>query len=362
MKSRVIKQLHAWIIAPELEVILHPSRRRLQWLGIFTLAGHLAFWWLWTSALPQSFEDWRVRLVMAIAGVGLILQTSRNPCNSQAMRLYFSLVCWLQLPFFFIWMYWMNSSSSMWMASVAVMIVVYYHLTDWRLATVGLICGAAIASGLVYLDEELALTLPAEHAVTFLFAWISGALLALSSANLRRERLRNSLQVIGIMAHELRTPLATLALIAQAIRGESTAVDAQHAKRLDELATRMDALTRMINHHIDLQMTNARFHHLPSHCELISAHQLVHQVIEDYPFGSRREAQCLQLVLHADFWFHGSARQFKQVLNNLLKNALYSLKSAQSRYDKGDLRIEIGARDGIAVPGSRITTCCHIRH
>ena len=346
MIRHALKKLKEWLIAPELEIILHPSRRRLQWLGVFTLLGHLVCWWLWTEVMPQAFEDGRVRLAIAITGIGLIWQPTRDAYNSQSMRTYFSVVCWLQLPFFFIWMYCMNGASAMWMATVAVMIVVYYHLTDWRLATLGLMVGAAAANMLAYLTRGAAFTLPLEHAVTFLFAWASAALLALSSANLRRERLRNSLQVIGIMAHELRTPVATMALIAQAIRGESVATDALHTKRLDGLATRVDALTRAINHHIDLQMANARYSYLPSQSESISAYELVRKAVEDYPFGSRRESQCVQILLYSDFSFMGSSRQFTQVINNILKNALFSLKSAQSRYDSGDLCIEIGARDG----------------
>jgi two-component system, CAI-1 autoinducer sensor kinase/phosphatase CqsS len=347
MMHRAWKQLKDWIVMPELEVILHPSRRRLQWLGVFTLLGHVIFWWLWTAVLPQSFEDWRIRAVMALMGIGLIIQPAGNQCHTPLMKLYFSVVCWLQLPFFFIWMYWMNSGSGMWMATVASMVVIYYHLTDWRVSTIGLITGSVAGTLLAQSLLPALPAVPAEHAVALLFAWVSAIMLSLSSANLRRERLRQSLTVIGIMAHELRTPLATMALIAQAIRAESTAVDELHAKRLDELATRMDALTRTINHHIDLQMANARYTFQPPSNELISAHQLVGKVLEDYPFGSRRERQCVQLVQHADFWFHGSARQFTQVLNNLIKNAMHSLKTAQSRYAAGDLRIELGMRGSV---------------
>jgi two-component system, CAI-1 autoinducer sensor kinase/phosphatase CqsS len=345
MLNRSLKQLKDWVVAPEMEVILHPSRRRLQWLGIFTLIGHLAFWWLWTIVLPQAFEDGYVRAIMAATGIGLIMQPAGNQCNTPTMKLYYSLVCWLQIPLFFIWMYWMNSGSTMWMATVATMIVVYYHLTDWRLATLGLVSGSLAASALAYNMNRSPLIVPVEHLVVFLFAWLCALLLALSSANLRRERLQHSLNVIGIMAHELRTPLATMALIAQAIRIECMAIDHHHEERLDELATRMDALARTINHHIDLQMANARYTYQPLTKQLVSAQRLVQRTIDDYPFGSRKERQCVQVVLHADFWFHGSSRQFTQVLNNLIKNAMHSLKSAQSRYDKGDLRIEIGARD-----------------
>jgi two-component system, CAI-1 autoinducer sensor kinase/phosphatase CqsS len=344
MMQRACKQLKEWLITPELEIILHPSRRRLQWLGIVTIFGHLVFWWLWTDVLPQTFENAGARIFMAATGIGLILQRSVNHGHTPFMKWYFSCVCWLQLPFFFIWMYWLNGSSSMWMATVATMIVVYYQLTDWRIASLGLVLGGLVSSWAAYAIFDKQLSPPPEHGIVMMFAWISAVLLALSSANLRRDRLRHSLNVIGIMAHELRTPLATVALIAQAIRNESSSLATLPEQRLDELATRMEALSRAINHHIDLQMANARYTHQPQSTTLISAHHLVQKTLQEYPFGSKRERQCVQVVEHDNFWFHGSAQQFTQVLNNLIKNAMHSLKSAQSRYDKGDLRIELGMR------------------
>jgi two-component system CAI-1 autoinducer sensor kinase/phosphatase CqsS len=347
MITRTWKQLKDWIVMPELEVILHPSRRRLQTTGIFSVIGQLLFWWIWTYWLPQPYEDGWARVLIALTGLGLFIWPNDTFWQSKKLQLYFSFTCWLQFPFFFSWMYFMNNNSAMWMASVAAMIVMYYHLTDWRLASIGLLSGSLLAGFFAQSLKSEMPYIPTEHAVVFLFAWFCSLLFALSSANLRRERLRHSLTVIGIMAHELRTPLATMALIAQAIRNEATQTDPQHTLRLNELATRMEGLSRAINHHIDLQMANARYTYLPTATQLISAQQLVSKTIEDYPFGSKRERQCVQVVAHADFWFYGSARQFTQVLNNLIKNALHSLKSAQSRYDKGDLRIELGMRDAI---------------
>ncbi len=345
--SRTLKLFRDWLVVPEMEVILHPSRRRLQWLGVFTVIGHASCWWLWTYVFPQPFENWQVRFLIATTGLGLILLPPGTQTNSPVLKLYFSGVCWLQLPFFFVWMYLMNSGSAMWMATVATMIVVYYNLTDWRIGTLGLAAGAFAASVIAFAQLGHLNALPNEHAVVFVFAWVSAALLALSSANLRRERLRHSLTVIGIMAHELRTPLATLALIAQALRNQLTGIDALKVQRLNELAGRMDVLNRTINHHIDLQMANARYTHQPQSVELISAHALVQKTLEEYPFGSSKERQCVQLLLHANFWFFGSSRQFKQVLDNLIKNAMHSLKVAQSRCAFGDIRIEIGTRDSI---------------
>ena len=336
-----------WIVTPELEVILHPSRLCLQTTCLFSCLGHLLFWWLWTFAIPQPYEDWRARVLVACTGLGLIFWPKEGSWHSRGMQAYFSLTCWLQFPLFFVWMYLMNSNSSMWMATVAVMIVMYYQFTDWRLATVGLISGSLVAWAIATDFVGSVPPIPLEHGIVFAFSWVCALLFALSSANLRRERLSHSLNVIGIMAHELRTPLATMALIAQALRGESSHAETIKQERLEELATRMEGLTRSINHHIDLQMANALYTYLPQARELLSAQDVVQQVLHDYPFGSRRERQCVELVLHTDFWFYGSSRQFAQVLNNLMKNALHSLKTAQSRLVVGDLRIELGRRGNV---------------
>lgn len=284
---------------------------------------------------------------MASTGLALVFLPKGSLAHSVGMKWYFSFACWIQLPFFFVWMYFMNGSSAMWMATVAVMIVVYNNLTDWRIANLGLILGALASIALAQDMLGYWPTAPTEHLLVFAFSWVFASLLAFSSANLRRERLRHSLNVIGIMAHELRTPLATMALIAQAIRNESVTLDSQYKQRMDDLASRMDALSRTINHHIDLQMANARYTYQPASMALLSARQLIQKTVQDYPFGSNRERQCVQVVEYANFWFHGSAQQFTQVLNNLIKNAMHSLKSAQCRYEKADLRIELGTRGSV---------------
>jgi two-component system, CAI-1 autoinducer sensor kinase/phosphatase CqsS len=136
--------------------------------------------------------------------------------------------------------------------------------------------------------------------------------------------------------------VATVALVAQALRNNSN-----NPQRVESLSHRLDELTRAIHHHIDSQMMNARLLNLPRAQETISASGLVRQALKDFPFESTKASQCVDLVEHQDFHFLGSSRQFGQVLDNLIKNALHSLKASQSRLDKGDLRIEIGTRDGI---------------
>ncbi len=345
MRFPLLQRLRAEVFDPEIETILHLSPLRLKWLGIFTLVGHPLFWYLWSVIYPQPYENLWIRLSITLSGIGLFWQQTKRGMPGVITRRYFSIVFWLQLPVFFTWMYWQNSGDKTWLASVAAMVLIYYHLTDWRLATLGFVSGTLVGTAIASLQLSTITTLSGEDAIVIFFAWLASLTVAASSANLRRERIRHSLVIIGIMAHELRTPIATVALISQAIRNEASNKDeTERVKQFEKMAIRLESLTRVINHHIDLQMINARFMDLPQVAQMISAENLVSTAVKQYPYSSQREEHCVQLIVHQDFWFAGSERQFTQVINNLLKNALYSLKAAQSRLNPGDLRVELGIK------------------
>jgi two-component system, CAI-1 autoinducer sensor kinase/phosphatase CqsS len=337
MRHPMLLKVREEILDPEMETILHPSPLRLKWLGIFTLIGHPLFWYVWTVLFQQPYESVWVRLALALSGLGLFFQQTSNDVPGVIARRYYSLMAWFQVPVFCVWMYWMNHGNTVWLATLAIMIVVYYHLTDWRLATLGLISGCLVATLGAYWKLATPISFHAVEVIVLTFAWFSAISLAMSSANLRRERIKHSLAVIGIMAHELRTPLATASMISQAIRTEANNPDdAVRTKRLEKLAVRLESLTHSINHHIDLQMINARLMQLPPSKQLISAGSLVISVVKSYPYGTPGEQNCIEVIV-----------QFTQVLNNLLKNAFYSLHAARSRHRPGDLRIEIGQKSGV---------------
>ena len=329
-----------------LESILHPSRKRLQWLGAASLIGHPLFFWIWAIWLPQPFESLAARCAMALLGGLLMLEPLAGQPGSTRTQHAFNIICFIQLPLFFSWMYAMNGDDTVWLASVASMILIYFHLTDWRIAAIGSVGGFLLGTALAAGQSPLAPTAAnAVHLVVLGFAWVSGLLLGFSGANLRRERLTQSLATIGIMAHELRTPLSTAALIAEAVQAEARRPgEGARSSQLEKLAHRLQTLTRSMNHQIDLQITNARLLQLPRYQDVIDAQELLILGVAGYPFRSSRERDCVEIVSHGNFRFRGSRVLFVKVLDNLLKNALFSLQRASSVLKPGDLRIEIGFR------------------
>jgi two-component system, CAI-1 autoinducer sensor kinase/phosphatase CqsS len=342
----VARWLREEVIDAPLVPVLHPSPLRMKGLGLFTLFGHPLFWYVWAVWLPQPYENLALRLVTAALGLLLISSRVSGDPTSRLSGYVFTAVFWFELPFLFSWMYLCNGGNHAWLASMAAMILTYYFATDWRIATVGLAAGGLLARVLFEfwgpavapMGIELLLT----NTMVLAFCVSMGLLLGISSANLRREHLAHTLATMGIMAHELRTPLATMALIGDAVRGSATECNEAGAHKLEQLAMRLHTLVRNMNHQIDMQIANARLTRLPARKESVSAAELVRSAVANYPFRSTREKECVRVQVHDDFVFRGSHALFSQVVDNLVKNALRSLAAASAATQPGDLTIEVG--------------------
>ncbi|MDP3606290.1 MAG: sensor histidine kinase [Polaromonas sp.] len=292
----------------QMVLILHPSPWRLRWLGLFTLVGHPLFGWIWGHWLPQPYEHPGLRAVMGALGLLLISESIANDPSSKLSARVFSLVFWIQLPVFFSWMYLCNNGNTVWLASFCAMVLIYYHLTDWRVATLGSVSGVSLAAALFHFFGPVVPPMDEQqwtiNAVVIIFCWASALLLGLSSANLRREHLQYTLTTMGIMAHELRTPLATVSLIGDAVRNENQGPwQAESAQRTDQLVVRLHGLVRNMNQQIDTQIANASLLRLPMHRETVTAAALLRNVVKDYPYRYSRERESVTLVLRKDFSF-----------------------------------------------------------
>ncbi len=363
-RTRLWRWLVDEIVHTPLEPILHPSAMRLRATGLSLVLGNLLFYVLWAHLFVQPFESLAARLAVAALGPTFFLPYMVRDSSSRRGVWTYSIVCWLSFPVFFFWMYGMNGGNPVWLASASVMLLIYFQLTDWRLALLGSASGALVAWGataLAWGGDLPQPAHPAENALVIGFCWFAALLMSTSSANLRRTRLINTLSTMGVMAHELRTPLATVNLMGDVLRNLAQHDLPEHKRRkLEELSTRMQNLVRAMNRQIDTQISNAQLLRLPRERSAIMAAALVHEVVDGYPYRSTRERDCVQVHVQQDFRFIGSRPLFAQVLSNLIKNALHSLNSAGTAPRPGDLRLQVGlhhdkgritvADEGVGIP------------
>ena len=171
--------------------------------------------------------------------------------------------------------------------------------------------------------------------------------------------------VAASVAHEMRTPLASIRMQAEAIeaylpeleKGYQLAV--LHGLVTDPLAPDLLArvtslsggITRQVDRSnvvIDVMLASARMENIDaSSFETHSALECITEAIHRYPF-SPPERQRTRLGRSDDFQFHGSDALLIYVIFNLLKNSLYALKVA----GRGDIEIScerLGAINRVCV-------------
>ncbi len=332
------------VLAPLLNPFQSPLPRRVRAMGLLTAIGHPVFFLLWRFWSPQPYEELGPRLTMSALGLVLAFTPAlyRQP-QSFTAAVFTYLIFWVTLPVFFTWMYLCNLPSPIWFASAAAMLLIYMQLSDWRLATLGLITGLPVGSLLFQLTGPELPPIPPDvlHAqgVVFAFCAATGLTLGMSSANLRREQLKQALDTMSIMAHELRTPLATMSLIGEALRQEARPEQVQH------LSHRLLQLVRHMHRQIDTQIINARLLRLPDASERVGAAALLGDALAAHPYRHIAERDCIELVVHQDFEFQTVRSLFLQVIDNLLRNALRALSSLPGCPQPGDLRIEVSRLD-----------------
>ncbi|HSW19342.1 MAG TPA: HAMP domain-containing sensor histidine kinase [Ramlibacter sp.] len=342
------------LLEPILEPVLHPSQWRIRALCLSIGLGHPLFYWVWTVWLPQPYESLWQRLGVSMLGIGLLLfPRFTAPPPSRVASAVITAIFWLTVPVYFTWMYLCNECNAVWLATLAAMFLIYYHVTDWRIATIGTMAG--LATGWLLFAafgppaRPMAFEEIATHLVVFGFSWYMALMLGLSASNLRREQLKQALGTMGIMAHELRTPLATMSLIGDAVRTEAASAPPNNAATLQQLATRLHALARNMNRQVDMQIANAQLMHLPAQHDVVSAGAVVLGAAAGFPYRNERERECVTVQVIRDFEFRTSEALFTQVIDNLVKNALRSLAATPTARRRGDLRIEVNVSAGRGV-------------
>lgn len=167
----------------------------------------------------------------------------------------------------------------------------------------------------------------------------------LAHAMARHDLLANPMMLAATIAHEMRTPLATIRnqarglskglpeLIAgyeHAVRhgGHASAMQGEHLDYLRELARNIEAEVHRSNFIVDMVLASAKTSTVDT--TDFGAHSMqkcVHEALARYPFEEAMRERVTVRSAH-DFQFHGSDTLLIYVLYNLLKNALASVAAA----------------------------------
>lgn len=316
-------------------------------LGACIALAHPAFYVLWTAWSPRRHGSLWLSIAMSACGLALMaVSHARAGLLKRHSAVVYSVLLWIALPMFFSWMLLFNAGSTASVVAMGAMFLIYYQFTDWRLASVGTVAALLVARLLAPFADwrgvDVALDQWIPDVAILSFCWLVACSLGCSAMSARLAQAKRTVSALGIFAHELRTPLATLHLLAHAVR--DAALESERARnKLSAISQRIEGTVHRMNRQIDFQISAARLQAGQIEAERIGAGDLVRGVVASYPFRDR-EASWVSVEVRTDFCFNGPALLFAQVLENLITNATRALR-AMPHLDAPTLRLFVDATD-----------------
>jgi two-component system CAI-1 autoinducer sensor kinase/phosphatase CqsS len=178
--------------------------------------------------------------------------------------------------------------------------------------------------------------------------FIAASLGLIAQAMVRHNLLADPLATAASIAHEVRTPLATIRsqsrvlarnlpeLIAGYRRSQTSGLNDDQLAYLSEIAQHIEAEVSRSNFIVDMLLASARIGSLERDTfALHSVKGAVDEALACYPF-TEHERERVSVAVRDDFRFYGSDTLLVYVLYNLLKNALQATRVK----GRGTVRVE----------------------
>lgn len=327
--------------------------------GIAVLIGVVGFYFINPIInFDDIYENSMLRITAGISMVPLIF-ARYWPFRLRKFLIFYWYAAFIYvLPFFFTFMILMNIESNIWHLNGLICLLVMVLFVD--LGSLLLLLSVGVLLGLLYFQiKSGGIVTILEHVRFILFSYL-GPLVYIILFSRKRERIQKQKLdhmklVAESVAHELRTPLSAMTMVAQALgkilptyyEGYVLAKEAnlpikgvtpQLQKYFKELPTILDTVSRNANSMVSLLLANLH-EETKFEMQTCSMKACVQTALESYPFSEgEKHLVCLDVLKQeGDFKFIGHSELMKHVLFNLLKNSLYAIASA----GKGEITISI---------------------
>lgn len=341
------------------------SEPKMIAIGLVGALAMIGYYPVWRWLIPQPYENLWIR----IAGCALFVILALLPWWPRRAKAwvpgYWYLVMTLSMPCFVGYMM-LRNATPVWLMTHLVVVMMLIMLFDIASFIAVFVLGSvvAIVAFMLTVPGDLPWHALLDYVPMLLFAVVGGVACNVSQSVAEQARVDALTAASDNIAHEIRTPLGSIQIAAQAVRRflpdllyshrlaqqADLPVTNLREPHLHALEQSLDVMVREVCHAntvIDMLLLAARPIGQPA-LELIAAHRCVEIALARYPYPSHAERQRVHLVTGADdFALVGSEVLLVHVIFNLLRNALYHT----GRSGKGEILIYIEAQ---AMRGGRI--------
>jgi len=299
------------------------KRRTVAWLGLF---GHALYYHLWTVVYPQPYES--IVLRAALGAMFLIFLLPRHLIlrMEAVWPAYWHLTFMLNLPFFFTYMA-LRNDSWLWITGLQAALLLVHLLSSGVLAAfitiigtgLGAICAAPL--GIAWQTNLVVQAWP-----VMFFGVVAADVLSRSQLEHSRRKTATLMSYAGYIAHEIRTPLSSIAARASLTRNDAAAVGEDRERHLAELSREVGRTFALI----DILLTNVDPMRHATTCasqngqrtgDPAAISDVITEALARYPFRNAGERGQVQVRVVEDCLVRGSPLLLQHVLMNIMRNA-----------------------------------------
>ncbi len=342
-----------------LEVVKEQSRvKSLVFAGALVI-GHPVYHWAWTHLSPQPYDGFGWRIVAAILGAVALFAMLRYGVSDRRAAIAYGVAAAFGTVVLSAWFYVANGGNFVWLASLTALTMLYYSLTDWRIAT--------IVTALSFLGAYLLVPVfrvgvwddnssPAVFDVTawlvLAFAIGMSILTRYTDMSLRAVRMRSQMRALAITAHEVRTPLASLQLLSQGLRDRLHAYrpgKLPNSRDLEDLQELADDVVKFCEHAhalIETQLANANPFKPFAQRHPVRIGMVAESAVSTFIRGRGTREALATLSVKRDFCITAEEGALQQVVVNLLNNSLKAVVLRHRTALPGQIAVSVDFDNG----------------
>ena len=344
----------------------HDAEPKMLIFGLFGLIGFPSYYWIWTYLFPQPYENLPLRIVCLVISAPALLIHHWPKAARPYIPVYWYLATILYGPFFFFFLLLQNHANTVWsgsfLASILLAILLFDILNALIVVLIGVSLGflahALFGNGPIPWENLI------EQTPVYAFTIVGMGIFSLQIARERRAKIEAATAMGGHIAHELRTPLATIRavneIMGQCLASTTISGNQQGGGRDVTLAipkAQMSLLSkapttvlREIDHMsmvIDLTLANTGIRRFQEEDMVImDSLELVQTAIARYPFKDSMSSAWVRVESSEGIAIRVVPSLFYHVIFNLLKNSIWSIRAA-GRGPVGEIRISSEPGSGV---------------